>query len=275
MIKLRWTTLVFLGLLPLSAWSAGGDIGLLNAKTDVHDKPSLQRGAQLFVNYCMGCHSLDYLRYNRMGQDIGLTDAQVSANLMFASDKIGNPMSIAMRKDASEGWFGVAPPDLSVIARSRGANWLYSYLVTFYADSNPARPFGVNNVVFPDVGMPHVLWPLQGVAKYEAGEVPEGVTNVHLERLGASDDGVQVYKSGETEDGGHVTIVDRLVMDGSGALQAGQFRKSARDLVNFLAYAGEPAQIVRGSLGFWVLVFLGVFFLLTRALYKEYWRDVH
>ena len=131
-----------------AGWSAGGDLGLLDANVNLEDSASLQRGAGLYVNYCLGCHSLSFMRYDRMGRDLGLTDGQVSENLLFAADKVTAPMSIAMRPEAARNWFGVAPPDLSVISRARGPDWLYTYLTTFYADSNPSRPFGVNNVVF-------------------------------------------------------------------------------------------------------------------------------
>ena len=211
-----------------------------------------------------------------MGRDIGLTDAQVADNLMFASDKVANEMKIAMRMDEAAEWFGIAPPDLSVTARARGSDWLYSYLVTFYGDPNPSRPFGVNNVVFPDVGMPHALWSLQGVARYVAGDVPEGVTDVEAVRLRTGAKGVEVVKSGVDAEGKPVTVVDRLMTDAeAGELAPGQYRKSVRDLVNFLQYVSEPAQLVRGAIGFWVVVFLLVLFFLSRALYKEYWRDVH
>ena len=275
-MKFRWITVVFLSVFPLASWAAGSGIQLLSANTDVTDKASLQRGAKLFVNYCMGCHAISYMRYNRMGRDIGLTDEQVADNLMFATDKVANEMKIAMRGEEAAEWFGVPPPDLSVTARAKGSDWLYSYLVTFYGDSNPSRPFGVNNVVFPDVAMPHALWSLQGVARYVAGEAPEGVTDVEAVRLRTGERGVEVIKRGVDAEGKGVTIVDRLLTDGTGGEMApGQYRKAARDLVNFLQYVSEPAQLVRGAIGFWVVVFLLVFFFLSRALYKEYWRDVH
>lgn len=274
MRKFHWIAAAVLSALPAFVLAAGGGVKLLDAQIDVHDKASLQRGAQLFANYCMGCHSMNYMRYNRMGRDMGLTDQQVRDNLMFATDKVGDEMRIAMRSEDSAVWFGVAPPDLSVTARSRGSDWLYSYLVTFYADPNPARPFGVNNVVYPEVAMPHALWQLEGFAEYVAGEVPEGVQNLTPVRLETGPEGVEVIKTGVTEDGQSVTVVDKLVATG-GELGPGQYRRAIRDLVNFLTYAGEPAQLVRGTVGFWVLVFLAVFFFLSRALYKEYWRDVH
>jgi len=241
---------------------------------DIGDKPSVQRGAKVFVNYCMGCHSIEFMRYSRMGRDIGLTDEQVEENLLFTADKVQARMDIAMAAEDAERWFGVAPPDLSVIARSRGPNWLYTYLLTFYEDPSPARPFGVNNIAFPDVGMPHVLWPLQGIQQYVKEERPEGVVAEHLEGIEPADDGVHLHKALETEDG-TVHVVDKLQISRAGMLQPAEYRKTMRDLVNFLVYVGEPAKLVRYQIGFWVLVFLAILFVLSRALYKEYWKDVH
>jgi ubiquinol-cytochrome c reductase cytochrome c1 subunit len=148
-----------LAALPMLGMAAGGNVKLDDADIDLTDQASLQRGAKLFMNYCLSCHSAKYQRYNRMGRDLGLTDEEVKANLMFATDKVGDTMNIAMDPNDAAVWFGTAPPDLSVIARSRGVNWLYTYLRSFVADEK--RPFGYNNTVFPDVGMPHVLWKLQ------------------------------------------------------------------------------------------------------------------
>ncbi len=161
-------------LLPGLALAAGGGVHLDKADIDLHNKQSLQRGAKMFVNYCLSCHSAQFQRYNRMARDIGLTDDQVIENLMFASDKVGSTMTVAMSRADGKTWFGAPPPDLSLTARSRGVDWLYTYLRTFYVDET--RPFGVNNVVFPSVGMPHVLWELQGVQKpvYKKDEAWEG-----------------------------------------------------------------------------------------------------
>ena len=167
------------------------------------------------------------------------------------------------------------PPDLSVIARSRGANYLYSYLVTFYQDSSPSLPFGVDNVVLKGAAMPHVLWPLQGHQKY-VKEVVEGEKSSHVSSLSASGDEVLVHREVILQD--DVTVVhatDRLQVAIAGSMQPGEFRGATRDLVNFLVYAGEPAQLQRYSMGVWVLLFLGVLFVLSRLLYKEYWKDVH
>ncbi len=261
--------------LPATGMAAGAAIELLEAKPDLSDKASLQRGAKLFVNYCVSCHSASFMRYNRMGQDLGLSDKQVENNLLFAGDKVVDKMDVAMSKDQAATWFGVPPPDLSVIARARGADWLYSYLVTFYKDDNPARPFGVNNIVFKDVAMPHVLWPEQGVQEFVKGERPDGVKSDHLHALEASGEDILLHNTLTLSDGSHVEATDRLKVVQAGAMEPGQFRKAVRDLVNFLVYLGEPAQLVRYNIGIWVLVFLAVLFVLSYGLYKEYWKDVH
>lgn len=270
----RLAAALFLSVWAGAGWSAGG-VDLLTARIDLEDTASLQRGAGIYVNYCLGCHSLSFLRYERMGRDIGLTGDQVSENLLYAADKVTAPMSIAMRPEAARKWFGVAPPDLSVISRARGPDWLYSYLMTFYADSSPSRPFGVNNVVFEDVGMPHALVPLQGLPKYVKGEFPTDATEVHALGLALDGDDILVRKSATMPDGSHVPVVDRLTMTEPGELRPGEYRRAMRDLVNFLVYAGEPSRIERQALGFWVVLFLIVLALILRALYKEYWKDVH
>ena len=271
----RIAVVLLLAVWSASGWSAGGGLDLLDARVNLEDRASLQRGARIYVNYCLGCHALSFMRYDRMGRDLDLTAEQVSENLLYAADKVTAPMSIAMRPEAARSWFGVAPPDLSVISRARGPDWLYSYLTTFYVDSNPSRPFGVNNVVFEDVGMPHALVPLQGLQTYVQGESPADATEVHTLGLAVDGDDIVVRKSATMPDGSHVSVVDRLTVTGPGELRPGEFRKAMQDLVNFLVYAGEPSRIERQALGFWVVLFLVVLALILRALYKEYWKDVH
>jgi ubiquinol-cytochrome c reductase cytochrome c1 subunit len=240
---------VLLSLAPLVASAAGGHgVRLMHADNDLADEASLQRGARVFVNYCLSCHSAAYMRYNRMGKDLGLTEEQVTGNLMFAADKVGETMKVAMRADDAGEWFGTVPPDLTLVARSRGADWLYTYLLTFYDD--PTRPFGVNNLAFPQVGMPHVLWELQG------RQAP-------------------VYKEVTHRDGTTTREIERLELVQEGQLTEAQYRSAMRDLVNFLEYMGEPVQLERQRLGIWVLGFLVLFFVVAYALKKEYWRDVH
>ena len=239
-----------LACLPVLTWAAGaGGYHLEHAPIDLSDKASLQRGAQLFVNYCMGCHSAQYQRYNRLARDLGLTDDQVRNHLIFtAGTKVGDTMKNAMPQDKSKKWFGAAPPDLSLIARSRGVDYLYTYLRTFYLDDT--RPWGVNNAVFPSVGMPHVLWELQGWQK----PVFETVTDAegHEKKVLA---GVELVKQG--------------------SMSPPEFDAAMADLVNFLSYVGEPMQLERKRLGVWVLVFLVVALVVFYLLKKEYWKDVH
>jgi len=243
---------------PLYAFAAE-DVKLDRMPADVNpnDPISLQRGAQVYVNYCLGCHSASYMRYTRL-QDLGLTEQQIRDNLIFTGAKVGDLMTTGMApKDARE-WFGAPPPDLSVIARSRsshagsGADWLYTYLRGFYRD--PSRPTGWNNTVFPNVGMPHILYALQGeqVLKTEVVSIPRG-------------------NKGEVEK----HEVQKLVLEKPGAMKPAEYDRLVADLVNFLAYVGEPAKQFRTQLGIYALMFLGVLFALAYALKKEYWKDVH
>ncbi len=235
--------------LPLAGFAAGGPgFPLQEANIDPTDEKSLQRGAKLFVNYCLSCHSAAFQRYNRMAKDLGLTEEQLKENLMFASEKPGELMKVAMRKEDASVWFGTAVPDLSLVARSRGVDWLYTYLLTFYED--PSRPLGVNNKVFTDVGMPHVLWELQGLQK-------------------------AVYTEGEDHDGNKTKEFSGFELVREGSMSQTEYQRAVRDLVNFLSYLGEPAKLQRQRLGMWVLLFLVLLFVVTYALKKEYWKDVH
>ena len=243
---------------PLYAFAAE-DVKLDRMPADVNpnDPISLQRGAQVYVNYCLGCHGASYMRYTRL-QDLGLTEQQIRDNLIFTGAKVGDLMTTGMAaKDARE-WFGAPPPDLSVIARSRsshagsGADWLYTYLRGFYRD--PSRPTGWSNTVFPNVGMPHILYALQGeqALKTEVVSIPRG-------------------NKGEVEK----HEVQKLVLEKPGAMKPAEYDRLVADLVNFLAYVGEPAKQFRTQLGIYALMFLGVLFALAYALKKEYWKDVH
>jgi ubiquinol-cytochrome c reductase cytochrome c1 subunit len=218
------------------------------ADVDVTDQASLQRGAKIFMNYCMGCHSAAYMRYNRMGKDLGIEDSILQSNLMFATEKSGDTMTIAMRKGDAEKFFGTAAPDLSVIARSRGADWLLTYFMTFYRDDS--RPFGVNNLAFKDVAMPHVLWELQGIQK-------------------------PVFKTVVTEYGTQHEVIDHLELETPGTLDSDEYQNTVNDLVNFLVYVGEPAQIQRKSVGVIVILYLLVLLVIVYMLKQEYWKDVH
>jgi ubiquinol-cytochrome c reductase cytochrome c1 subunit len=229
--------------LPVLGMASGAGPHLEKANIDLHDQASLQRGAKLFVNYCLSCHSAAYQRYNRMGKDIGLSDDQVKENLMLASEKVGDTMTIAMPKGDAKKWFGNPPPDLSVIARARGVDYLYTYFKTFYIDES--RPFGVNNAVFPEVGMPHVLWELEGMKK--------------------------AIKHTEGE---HTTIVGYEMVT-PGKMSEEEYDQAARDLTTFLAYTGEPVKLKRQQLGVYVMIFLFFFFIVAYLLKKEYWKDIH
>lgn len=234
--------------LPAAVMAAGGGAHLEHADVDLTDKASLQRGAKLFVNYCLSCHSAAYQRYNRMGQDIGLTDDQVKDNLLLAGDKVGETMTIAMPQEDAKSWFGNPPPDLSVMARARGADYIYTYLKTFYIDES--RPFGVNNVVFPDVGMPHVLWELEGMKK-------------------------AITKTEVDADGNEHTVITGYEIVKPGSMDENEYDQAARDLTNFMVYMAEPIKLKRQQVGIWVLLFLALFFVVAYALKKEYWKDVH
>jgi len=240
-----------------AAASEGVTLDRLPADVNPHDRASLQRGAQVYVNYCLGCHSAAYMRYNRL-QDLGLTEQQIKDNLIFTGAKVGELMKIAMDPRESREWFGTPPPDLTVIARSRssgdgsGADWLYSYLRGFYRD--PSRPTGWNNTVFQNVGMPHALWQLQGeqVLTTEVQLIPRG-------------------SKGEVEK----REVHKLVLKKPGSMKPAEYDRRVGDLVNFLVYVGEPSRQSRVELGIYVLIFLGVLLVFAYLLKKEFWKDVH
>jgi ubiquinol-cytochrome c reductase cytochrome c1 subunit len=229
------------------------------------DVESLQRGARNFVNYCLNCHSAQYMRYNRL-TDLGLTEKQIRDNLMFGTDKIGSTMTSAMRRADAAGWFGAAPPDLSVEARVRGTDWLYSYLNAFYRDD--ASPTGWNNLVYKNVSMPHVLWNLSGANKlveteYEDSERAEGAV-IAAKALALAE---------RSADGKY--IVKTLEVDTPGSMTPVEYKAFVADLVNFLDYVSEPSRNDRVNIGTAVLIFLGVLFALIYALKRMYWKDIH
>ncbi|AUU23209.1 cytochrome c1 [Aeromonas caviae] len=236
-----------LALLPGLVLASGGGFPLDKAEYDLSDKASLQRGAATFMNYCAGCHSTQYQRYNRVAVDIGIPDDLMKENLVFTGAKIGDLMKSAMSEKDAARWFGAPPPDLTLVARVRGADWIYTYLRSFYVDET--RPFGVNNAVFPSVGMPHVLEPLQGTPRAE-------------------------FKT-HTLDGVEMQQVVSIKSDGNGEMNNEEYDQTVLDLVNFLVYSAEPVQQERERMGFWVLGFIAIFFIFTVLLKKEFWRDVH
>ena len=224
-----------------------GGIALQPAGTDIKNTESLQRGARDFMNYCSGCHSLKYLRYNRLGTDLKIPESELAANLMFTSDKVFDTINSAMPKD-SEAWFGKQPPDLSLIARARGTDFLYSYMKGFYVDKT--RPWGVNNLYLPSAAMPDVLAQLHGLQK-------------------------PVFKNLPDEHGSARMVLVGVESMTPGALKPEEYDQFVRDIVNFLDYAGEPVKDKRQSMGVFVTLFLLVFFVFAYLLKKEYWKDVH
>ena len=234
-------------LLPSLTMAAGPSVPLMDANIDLKDNASLQRGAKLFMNYCLGCHQMQYQRYERTFRDIGIPTEIGQEQLIFDGSKVGSHIKNAIGKDDAAKWFGAAPPDLTLVARVRGTDWIYTYLKSFYKDES--RPFGVNNIVFPSVGMPHVLQELQGL--------PTPITE-------------------EVEEHGHtVTKVVGTETDGTGEMSDDEYDRAARDLTNFLAYVGEPSRLESEALGLKVIGFLVILFILAFMLKKEYWRDVH
>ena len=249
------TMIKFLTALVLSsvAWLAG--VGSASAASEVKldtalivpdDTVSLQAGAKTFVNYCLNCHSASMVRYNQL-KGIGLNDKEILENFVFHGGKVGDMMKVAANAADQKSWFGVNPPDLSVIARSRGADWLYTYFKTFYRD--PSTPSGWNNTTFPNVGMPHVLWTLEGTreATVEMKDDGHGHQMKHLTLSAAK--------------GGTQSVLD--------------YDKTVVDLVNFLVWMGEPHAHDRKMLGYYVLMALGVLMLLAYLLKAAYWKDVH
>jgi ubiquinol-cytochrome c reductase cytochrome c1 subunit len=252
----------------VTATAAGVELRLDPAHSDVRDVASLQSGARTFVNHCLNCHSASMMRYNRLA-DIGLTEEQIRDNLLFSADKVGELMQVGLtRKDAKE-WFGAAPPDLTVVARVRGADWLYTYLRTFYRD--PSTATGWNNLVFERVSMPHVLWTLQGQYVMEAREF-KTAHEVEAARV-QSKSFAAVFE--ETQGEARRYVLKSLRLQSPGRLNAAEYDAVVRDLVNFLVWMGEPAQQTRVRIGIVVLLFLCVFLVLSWLLYKEYWKDVH
>lgn len=245
MTKLGLTLAVALTAIAPAALAAGGGGKLQAANTRPDNIASVQRGAKLFFNYCVGCHSLQFMRYSRIGEDLGLSEEQVMTNLNFTGAKFGDTVVSSMQAADAERWFGKAPPDLSLEGRSRGPDWIYTYLKSFYVDHS--RPLGWNNTLFPGASMPNVLWEMQGLQHAKLGHAAGGA-EAHVESL-------------------------ELVQPGTQTAQ--QFDDSVRDLTAFLQYVAEPAALQRQKLGAWVVLYLAFFTFLAWLLKKEYWKDVH
>ncbi len=240
-------------LTPVMAPAAGGGVELLDAPIDINDKESLRRGAKAFADYCYSCHAASFMRFNRIAKDLEMSEDEVREMMIHTRGKKGDPtkigelMKVSMTDDYAKNAFGTAVPDLSLTARARGADWVYTYLRSFYVD--PYRPTGFNNTVFPDVGMPHVLWSLQGLQEPVYKTVMHG--NVEVEEL----EGFEQIQAG--------------------TLSRVEYDMFLGDLTNFMVYLAEPVQVERRSLGWKVLLFLIVLFGFAYALKKEYWKDVH
>lgn len=233
---------------PGLAVAAGPGFPLEDSGVDVGNQPSLQRGAQLFMNYCLGCHSLEYVRYNTLAEGLGLTEEQVAENLQFTGDSPHDTITIAMPRDDAASWFGQAPPDLTLIARSRGEDYIYTFLKSFYVDPG-SRLTGVNNKVLPGTSMPHVLWGLQGLQE-------------------------AVYRQETGPDGERIQVFDGFELAEPGSMTPEEYSQAARDITAFLSWAAEPMQLERQRLGIWVLLFLAVLFVFSYLYYKELWKDV-
>jgi ubiquinol-cytochrome c reductase cytochrome c1 subunit len=250
---MRLLTLMLAVLLAAPALSSAAEteLELDRAPITQEDRASLQRGARMFVNYCLNCHSANYMRYNRL-RDLGLNEQQIRDNLIFTDGKVGDLMKIAMDPKDAKQWFGAPPPDLTVIARSRsshegpGSDWLYTYLRTFYRDA--ARPTGWNNLVYPNVGMPHALWQLQGE---------------------------QVLKEAQVPGPGYMRTVQQLALDKAGVLKPVEYDQVVADLVNYMTYMSEPARHDRVRVGLYALIVIFLLIALAYALKKEFWKDVH
>lgn len=238
------TLALLIATVPIMAVASGDSEATTMQAMEVrlNDLPSMQNGARIFVNYCLSCHSAQYMRYNRMAEDLEIPAELVSSEMIFSEAKIGDQMLSNMPADKARQWFGVAPPDLSLIGRLRGATWLYNYFNGFYVD--PSTVSGWNNTVFPNVAMPHVLADLQGRQR-------------------------PVFKQQHG-----IRVIDHLELETAGSMQPEQFDRAMRDLTNFLVYMGEPAKLHRIKYGIYVMLFLGIFVVLAYMLKQEFWRDV-
>jgi len=251
----KFLVAIVMAVLPLTASAAGSKAQLDHIEVDPTNQASLQRGMQVYVNNCMGCHSLKYQRFERAAVDLGIPNELVEEHLIFGDQKVGEQMTIAMSSADAGNWFGNPPPDLSLETRLRGPDWVYTYLRSFYKDDS--RPYGVNNVVFKDVGMPNVLEHLEGVK----------VNNCTPEEMQAS--------HGKIDPLTGQSMNSCMTIAKKGELTPAEFDKVIYDLTNFLAYVGEPYKQDSQRIGTYTLIFLFIFFFFAFALKKEYWRDVH
>jgi len=264
--------------LPGAARAAGSAVHLETPRIDQGNEKSLQRGARAFVNYCMGCHSAGYQRYSRLAQDLGLSEEDVAQNLIFTTDengeatKVGALMTNAMTTEYGKTAFGVAPPNLALTARSRGTDWIYTFLKSFYVDPDRAGT-GVNNLVYPGTAMPHVLWPLQGWQVLEDSQAAEAAeTEVAAESAEAGH--TETGPEGQPTEDNHGAIEPVLKLESPGSLSPDEYEDLIADLTNFLAYMSDPIKETRHTIGIFVLLFLFALLGVAYFLKKEYWKDV-
>ena len=250
-----------LALLPAFSPAAEHSLALDEVDIDLSDKAALQDGARTFVNYCMGCHSAKFQRYERVADDLGIPHELMMEKLVFTGAKIGDHMNIGMQANDAKAWFGAAPPDLTLVARVRGDDWLYSYLRSFYAD--PTRPLGSNNKVFPNVGMPNVLVGLQGNQVIGCKQVQTEV------------DGKRQFDPLTGSPLTHEACDQLTIEPNSGTLSPEQFDEKVKNLVTFLAYSANPVKLESQRIGTYVLLFLAFFFVFAYLLKREYWKDMH
>jgi len=256
------TALVTLILAPTIFAAAASNYPMEPITPNLRDQPSLQNGWALYMNYCIGCHSLKHQRYERTADDLGIPHEIVLENLVFTGQKIGEQMTTAMDPTLAKQWFGAPPPDLTMVARVRGTEWLYNYLKTFYVDES--RPLGANNKIFANVGMPNVLQELQGIQTSECIQMPKIAEN-----------------GGEMRDPlvpGQVITEERcgqlVLQEGTGLMSAEEFDHAMYDLTNFLYYVGEPSRLERHRIGVYVILFLIILYVLTFLLAREFQKDV-
>lgn len=259
-MKKLFAALMF-SVLPFTAMAAGPAIPLDKVDIDLTDKAAMQDGLKTFTNYCMGCHGAKFQRYERVATDLGIPAEVMMENIVFTGAKIGDHMTIGMQPADAKVWFGAAPPDLTLVARVRGTDWLYTYLRTFYED--PSRPLGANNKVFPNVGMPNVLSDLQGRQV------------IGCKQVQVVDNGKKIF---DPLTGTPVTeeACDQLtIVPGTAKQTEAEFDETVKNLVTFLAYSANPVKLQSQRIGTYVLLFLAVFFVFAYLLKREYWKDVH
>lgn len=245
-------TLICAVLLAASTTSMAASTGpLFHVNVDVDNHFSLQRGAKLFVNYCLSCHSASFSRYNRVAEDLDISEENMQEMMMFTGRKFGDTMTVALTTEQGKEWFGAPPPDLSVRARSRGADWIYSFLKSFYLREDAAR--GVDNLQFPGTSMPHVLWELQGYQTLNE----------------------DAHHDSHDHGDGHGDEMASLFHPGEGSMNEEEYDQAITDLVNFLVYIGEPAQLKRKTIGVGVLFFLVALGVLAYYMKRDYWKDIH